>query len=734
MIGVRTQVVKIDPLVDVVDVATKVHRIFVIDCSGSMYGELPKVRSQLKNKLPQLTNIGDTVSLVWFSGRGEAGILQEAVAIRSLTDFTHLNSAIDKWIKPMCLTGFVDPLKLVNDIATKVRGTGFISMMLMTDGYDNQWKESEILAATKNLDVDAVTLVEFGYNCNRALMIKMAEEVGGALLFSESFEQYDVTFSELLSKPIRSGKKCSVTLDASAPLGYAVYRGEGDDIISVVVTDGKVLLPESVSSFSYVSDAPNKAFINEVYLVAYTTAQRMLGNETIELLGQTGDVKFIEMFCNCFSKQDYSEFQVEFKKAIFDYESRYVFGCDYNAVPKADAFTVLDLLDLLASDGGNLFHPNSDHFKYERIGVARDQKNATVSEDEKEAILEKMKLAKTKEELDIANKELTDLLAGKVEYKFIPDDEDGGYPIDMTFNETRPNVSIRVRVAGYIDIGTEHKGLPQQFATYIYRNYAMIKDGIKHSSMNCLPFELTEETFAIIQSQGMLVGETWEAGRVYLLEAKKLPVINRAMAQSISAKEFFEMSAELNIIQSEQKVYNTFFKNNFTKASEGFSMLYKAEDVEWLKSIGISEFNGFNPPSVKGEVKDVYIAKEFNVKIAKCSSIPTINEKLFDKIDKTPEKITLSESLCVASINICRARQATETPESFKEFLISKKAHTTSVVRSYILDIAKAKFTVVVGHVWFSEFASMDENTMKVKTLEWEFDCTAEVRDVEVEC
>ena len=145
MISVKTQTVPVKSAV--VEFATKVHRIFVIDCSGSMSGELPRVRAQLKNKLPQLTNIGDSISLIWFSSKGEAGILQEAVEIRSLTDFTSVNSAIDKWLRPMGLTGFVDPLKLVNDISAKVRGTGAVSMMFMTDGYDNQWSQPQIISA-----------------------------------------------------------------------------------------------------------------------------------------------------------------------------------------------------------------------------------------------------------------------------------------------------------------------------------------------------------------------------------------------------------------------------------------------------------------------------------------------------------------------------------------------------------------------------------------------------------
>ena len=60
-----------------VEVAKKTNHIFVVDVSGSMYYELPLIRTQLKNKLSNLMKEGDTISIVWFSGSRDAGILKE---------------------------------------------------------------------------------------------------------------------------------------------------------------------------------------------------------------------------------------------------------------------------------------------------------------------------------------------------------------------------------------------------------------------------------------------------------------------------------------------------------------------------------------------------------------------------------------------------------------------------------------------------------------------------------
>ena len=51
-----------------VEVAKKTNHIFVVDVSGSMYYDLPLIRTQLKNKLSNIMKEGDTISIVWTNG------------------------------------------------------------------------------------------------------------------------------------------------------------------------------------------------------------------------------------------------------------------------------------------------------------------------------------------------------------------------------------------------------------------------------------------------------------------------------------------------------------------------------------------------------------------------------------------------------------------------------------------------------------------------------------------
>src|SRR5512137_2129158 len=79
------------------------NHLVIIDCSGSMYGELPAIREQLKKKMPKLLKDVDTVSIIWFSGRGQFGTLLEAEPVATLADLQTVNQAIDRWLKPVCL-------------------------------------------------------------------------------------------------------------------------------------------------------------------------------------------------------------------------------------------------------------------------------------------------------------------------------------------------------------------------------------------------------------------------------------------------------------------------------------------------------------------------------------------------------------------------------------------------------------------------------------------------------
>jgi len=63
---------------------------------------------------------------------------------------------------------------------------------------------------------------------------------------------------------------------------------------------------------------------------------------------------------------------------------------------------------------------------------------------------------------------------------------------------------------------------------------------------------------------------------------KSLPIINRKMVKSASAKDLFNLEWELTKARAAQKVYNAYKKDKIpAKESKTFDALYGAEAATW---------------------------------------------------------------------------------------------------------------------------------------------------------
>lgn len=194
-----TQTLKTDQ--PIIEVEKNVDFIFKIDVSGSMSYELKLIREQLKNKLPLLTKLGDTITIIWFSGRNEAGILLETVEVKSLKTFSNLNNAIDKWLRPVGMTAFKEPYVLMKEVIERIklkRPNPLISSIFLSDGGNNDVPWNEVVKALKAVesDLNACTIVEYGYYADSKRLTEMAGVLGGEKVSCESFDGYDPIFEK----------------------------------------------------------------------------------------------------------------------------------------------------------------------------------------------------------------------------------------------------------------------------------------------------------------------------------------------------------------------------------------------------------------------------------------------------------------------------------------------------------------------------------------------------------
>lgn len=753
-------------------VETPTNHIAIIDCSGSMYSDIPRIREQLKKRIPKLLKEQDTLSVIWFSGRGQCGILLEAEPVATLTDLQAVNAALDRWLRTVGLTGFKEPIELVSSLVEKVskKNKNPFAMFFMSDGCDNQWSRQEILKAVEAVagKLASAAFVEYGYYADRPLLTAMAEKAGGTLLFAEDFDKYAPTFEGALQRKVTGAPRVEVAVKGD-PIGGFVFALSGKDLLSFEVVAGKATVPEDLAEIAYLSPSSigtaerdleaiskdgskgagkDTAALDAAYAAVSLFSVRMKPDVLYPLLRALGDVTYIEQFSSCFGKQKYSAFMEVTKESAFDAAKRFTKGWDPKKVPREDAFTVLQLLEILSSDENNRVLMEHPSFKYNRIGRGRTDSSEIITPAEQLEINGlTAKLASEKDPKKV--KEIADRIAEITgnkgpALKFEADPAPNGYSIDaLVTNEESPNISVRVRKTGTIDLssripdnlkGSIHNY--EKFKTSIYRNYAIVKHGIINVAE--LPVRITAETAKKLKAEGVITTTTPVENDMHdvVIDLTPMPVVNRQMVKAVSAKAFIEKSFELTKYRAMQKVFNTVKKEKFAKKSENFEVLYGTEAALWLKEQGFGD-NGFSPKSVQAEATDFYMGKEMKVKLKGYSTIPSLNEfkkqAAKGKLNGPAQLMEPAVKEIDAYLESAEYKKAADQDKAFELWLDKKAKETTAKVRDLLFEVARISFAVIVGQVWFTEFKTIDENSMDVTVAGATVNGTIELREIQIE-
>jgi hypothetical protein len=732
------------------------NHILVIDCSGSMSGDLPQIRAQLKKKLPKMLDETDTISIIWFSGTGQHGVLLENEPVATLTDLKTVEAAIDRWLRPQGLTAFEGPLSESANVITRIqkaRPGSVFSLIFMSDGCDNcSRNRTDIFKAVEKTagGLAAATFVEYGYYADRPLLTAMAEKAGGSLIFAESFDKFEPMVEAVLQKKCVGGKRVEVQVKGDA-IGGFVWEESAGDLITYGLTDSKASVPEHTGVVYYLAPSAvgtaTEAFeVGSAYAAISLFSVRAKPDVVLPFLKLTGDVAFIEKFGGLFGKQKYSEFMDFAKAACFDETKRLTKGCNPKLIPAEDAFTVLDMLRLLASDESNRVLLDHQAFKYSRIGRQRVDANTVLTKDEQAEIdklsgeMAKLKDVKKIKEITAKIAAITDNKPAPLKFEATPAPD--GYEIsNLTYNSENPNISILVRRVGTVDISKHAPDavkakLPEQFPTFIFRNYAIVKDGLVN--VKTLPVKLAAKTletlFAEAKAGRLPDNVVTSDGDITLLNFEVLPIINRKMVKAVSAKALFENEWALLKIQAAQKVYNSILKEKAgTKKSASFEEKYGKEAADWLKNAGFTDYSGFGPKQVQADAKDFYMAKELAIAIKSFSAIPSLND--FKKQAKA-KKFTPSAALMSDAFTASEKYLATDEGKDDAKAEVWLKAESKKLDRqrrTMISDKAQQVFSIIVGQVWPSEFASIDENSMTLTLDGQKLDCHIEMNEVKVE-
>lgn len=708
-------------------VQQSVHHVFVIDCSGSMHGALDDIRRDLCNKMATLLKEGDSMSLIWFSGRGEYGVALEDYRINGPMNVDAARRVVNSHLVARGLTAFVGPLQaalhVINGVEKRDSGKAH-SLFFMTDGCDNQHSVSDILRAACDLNgnLSSATVIEYGWYCNRSLMTKIAAELGGSHRHNSGFQDYEPLVSSQFSSA-SAPKRELVSLCATPANGIAFAVGNGITVYKV--ENGKALVQYGErSALFFMSDTPGTAEVLEaqadslsepeisgVY-AAMSVASKTLDNAMFDaLMRYAGDCRLASISANAFGAQKITELEKEIESAAMNANMRYSLGYSKNVVPEENAYCFMDMIaDLM--DGENAWYPRHDSFSYERTGKKMVSAQNALYESEKKELAEAVASGDMRRV-----KELTDKIGESRAYEpiFEHASENPGCPFDsLVWNGTRANLSVQVTFAGKIELPENKFGIPRDFQTVIVRTYTLVKDGIIHTYV--IPVSLCETTFNKLQSHGLLRGETYAAGKIYELDFSSLPVVNRKMAKTRpSAEKLCRMTYEMNKLRGYSAVLTYYRGKHSVSSHKGFAELYGAEGAEWLKEMGVMPY-GFSPKRIAETVGEEQSVPALDVKILK-ASLPSGKaeiEKVIAKIEAGKE-LSLRERWFEQAIRDYTAFVKLTSGMSDKhviEWLDARSKDVNARRRAIMREIASIKFVIIVGRLWFAEFASRAERTL----------------------
>jgi len=714
-----------------VEVAKKTNHIFVVDVSGSMYYELPLIRTQLKNKLSNLMKEGDTISIVWFSGNRDAGILKEEVEVKSLKTLTDLHEAIDKWLCPIGLTAFLKPLQLVKELVGRIqknRPDSVFSMIFLTDGYNNDCSWNEVISTLKTMesDIASSTFVEYGYYADSRRLTEMASVLGGEKISCNGFDDFEPMFDAKISTSARGGKKTVIEITDPYLYDFAFSVTNGS-VLLYNIQDGKILVGGDVKEVYFFStkpigvDAGTSGTDTSLYAAIYVLSDKLLNDDAEKVFYALGDQYHYQMLVNAFGKQKLNSFKAAIKECVADVSKRYpVYNGKVQIKPVPDdAYCLMNLIEDLGNIEGCLFYPNHSNFVYNRIGRKKVASATVLTETEKKRLAE----AKSLVEVNEITKELA---KSKIEVKFVNTNPERGYPLtDLVWNESRANLSVRIYIEGEAVL-PENKFKIDKVSSFKYNTFTLIKDGIVN--VQKLPVHYSDELLALLAKNG--VGyELWRSpvpvepdnDTRIIIDLTSLPLVNKKMVKGVSAMSLAKLEWELVKLQGDKKVYDYYKKSLFPKTSKSFAELLGQEAADWLKEVGVTDFNGFAPKVTSADATDFYMSVNLDTKIKGLSSLPKV-EDVVAKI-KSGAALKLSEWVMADAVRKYLAQLDSDIYNSLgeeqqkgvlKTYLETKSGILNKQRRKILQEIAQIKFSLILSKKWFTEFKSFDENQLTV--------------------
>lgn len=651
-----------------------IHHIQLIDKSGSMHYDLPKLIDDVKVIIEKMKR-SDFFTVILFSSVNDYDVIFKNVS-RDITDDTlkQYFDILDHHKVASGCTCFSSPMKETESIINNESILADVSVTLFTDGEPVcPWSESEednkVTDIIKSVSDKIISFNTVGYGnyYNRELLQKWAllSEFG---IFTHSsniddyLEIYDHNY-ELIASEVSNTPSKRIKIESDGVFDAFVVSNRNSKLVSSKGTTAEfsMHMTKNTNQIVIVSITDNiSIFVNGknqeipkyrkvpenwndviLYKMAYgyftykdtPTAMRIYA--TI-----LKDKKIADLYANSFTNKEISQLNAYLRNALYKKAYRSP-NTVKDVIYNKNAPCVLSLLTELANANYVLYKYQDTN--YQRI---------------------------TRKVIDNFN-------------MFTPNEGEPALVDNIVFNEKYLNVSLRFLIQGHVSINpnsASRVNLPKDVEAKIYRNHTIIKDG--NLNVSSITIVIEESFFSKLRYKGYkdcLEVESAE-GSYYTVKVlfDKLPLINYSYS-NYSLIDIAKMVEDINKCKSIIKLTDYAIQNtNTIFDGSGQSRKYSPEQINLLEEYGIKDgiYSCIDPETASKSEDDFYICRSLEFYMKGFSTIPSVNKYLKDR---DSNKIASNEVyLNEYYDDICSGK-------SYKE-LLAGKSNANDVLR-----IAKSK-------------------------------------------
>lgn len=620
-----------------------VHHIHVIDRSGSMRYEIANLVEQVKHTLT-LMGKDDIVSVVWFSSEGQYKTL-----VKGAKNSPELVKLLDSLKSTIAYTCFSDPMNEVKEIVNDLYALNpNISVTLFTDGEAvcSRGKEAEEQRTLKIVSEFVGKLIAFntiGYSSyyNQKFLKDLAAlSQFGIFAHSSQIAEYSSIFQNNFER-IVGGRVEKVDI---------IYP---DDVVCVYLnrkfvkihSDGVHLdrLDKNKNQFFIVGnkefdfeyngeifnsknitiEAQSPTITNFLYAYANCLFYANYRKSSLDVLAKIGDKALIDSHLSSFTFDESAEHQKKLELAALSPAGRNRDGIVENYLPAKDAFCVMDLMNMLATNGAYYIPFHKEAQEYERIGKKVDESTNY--------------------------------------FKYSKDPVTTPFS-DFVYNKDKANLSLRNKINGVVKLtpaAADRVGLPHEIESFVYRNHTFIKDG--HMNIKKAVVLMPEYLYKTIQSKKKVcellktdtkfVNEFGKNhnGKYVLVKINfnKLPVINALYNEAVTADNLFNIVSDIQRYEYRQKCINYYldkFQEKATAAQNKVGIFEgkTAEQIQVLTEHGLEKsgsYAGVGKSIAAASECDFYEARSFEFAFKGMKSIPKVEDAITIPDGKKPTPV-----------------------------------------------------------------------------------------------